>query len=117
MTKQSAHVQIMPALGGYGLSLRGAVAMDIIKHCALVTGQDDGEDSAGRSRIKLMAAADVAKRANDIADILVSDWEQRGWVEVLSSGQADAIFEQQELVKANVADLVWDRKREKRSST
>jgi hypothetical protein len=59
--------------------MRWAVATDIIRHAALVAGRDDGEDSAGRAKLGLMPAHEVAARALDIADAMVSGAEERGW--------------------------------------
>jgi hypothetical protein len=65
---------------GYLLSLRATVAAEIVKHCALVTGLPNGEDTAGRQKLGLMSAESVASRANDIANYLVDEWEDRAWV-------------------------------------
>lgn len=100
---------ILPGMGGYGLSLRGYIALEIIKHCALVTGVVNGEDSAGRSRIEVMAPNDVADRANLIADALVHGWEDAGWVEIFSSDRSAAIYTEQETLKREVSESLWDR--------
>lgn len=65
---------------GYVLSLRAQLAADIVRHAALVTGYPDGNDPAGRSKLGLMPSPAVASRANGIADALVTEWEQLGWV-------------------------------------
>ena len=64
---------------GFIADYRWNLATDIIHHCALVTAQIDGEDSAGRQAIKLMSPADVAARAMDIADNMVNMAHERGW--------------------------------------
>ena len=64
----------------YRLHLKANVALEIIKHCALVTGLPDGEDSAGRSKTTNMAARETAVRACDIADSLVREFEARQWL-------------------------------------
>lgn len=114
MSEQTVYAVIAPGIGGYGLSIRGSVAMDIIKHCALVTGHGDGEDSAGRSKIALMPSGDVAKRANEIADALVTDWEERGWVTIMDGVTSTNIYEEQETIKSEVTDRLWDRRQEVR---
>lgn len=56
------------------------LAEQIVNHCALITGQENGEDTAGRAKLKLMSAADVAQRACDIAENMVAIFDKRGWV-------------------------------------
>lgn len=65
---------------GFVTNMRASLSAEIVKHCALVAGVDDGEDSAGRARVGLMPASQVAERAADIADALVAIWETRGWI-------------------------------------
>jgi hypothetical protein len=43
-------------------------------------GEVDGEDSAGRMKLRLMTPAEVAFRACDIADAAMSEMEARGWL-------------------------------------
>ena len=69
---------------GYNISLRGQVALNIIRHNSLLTAQINGEDSAGRSKMDNMSAKVTAERALDIADALVSGFEARGWITPLT---------------------------------
>jgi hypothetical protein len=80
-------------LEGYNLSLRARVALDIIKHCAMVVAVNDGEDSAGRSRLRLSAPSETAQRANDIADALVAGWEAQGWIRKVDVTPEEAAIE------------------------
>lgn len=63
-------------------SYTALLAERIVNHCAMITAQVDGEDTAGRQKLKLMDAADVAKRACDIAENMVAIFDARGWVNV-----------------------------------
>lgn len=84
MDKENASHWFPSELGqthlGYVKSLEATIALDIVKHCALVTAQPDGEDSVGRSKLAVMPAADVATRACDIAEAMVGCWTSRGWL-------------------------------------
>jgi hypothetical protein len=78
---------------GYIVSLRGQMAERIVMHCAMVVGKPDGEDSTGRAKLALMDSADVAKRANEIADALITDWEARGWVKPTTlTAEEEAVY-------------------------
>lgn len=75
--------------GRYGTDIRiynewvpnevGHIAVDLMKHLAICTGTPDGEDSAGRSKLKLLPADEVAKRACDIAAAMEKELKDRGW--------------------------------------
>lgn len=65
---------------GVVVDLRAKIACEIVRHCALVTGFPDGEDTAGRQKLGLLPARDVALRAVDIADALVEAFESRQWI-------------------------------------
>lgn len=85
------------ALQGYKLGLRAAIALDVVKHCALVVGVVDGEDSAGRQKIALMAPLDVADRAANIAESLVDIFQSRGWIQDVEMTPDDEVLEQARL--------------------
>ena len=61
------------------IDFRWAVAERIIAHCALITADTNGEDSAGRQALRLLTAKEVAERAMDIADEMVNLGDARGW--------------------------------------
>ncbi len=60
--------------------LKFEVALDIIRHAALVSAKENGEDSSGRQQLMLLTAEQVAVRAADIAEHLVNNAVSRGWV-------------------------------------
>lgn len=65
---------------GVNFHIKFTVALDIIRHAALVSAKENGEDSSGRQKLMLLPAKDVATRALDIAGILVDGAVERGWV-------------------------------------
>jgi len=65
---------------GARTDIRLRMAQEIVKHCALVSAVEDGEDSAGRQRVRLLPPEAVAERAMGIAERLVEIAEQRGYI-------------------------------------
>ena len=64
---------------------RGELAMKILDHFALISAQEDGEDQAGRQKLKLLSPVEVATRACDLAEAFFSEIERRGWLLKLPS--------------------------------
>jgi hypothetical protein len=56
------------------------LAMQLMTNIAIALGVPNGEDSAGRARLALMPAADVARRACDIAAAAYDQFAARGWL-------------------------------------
>jgi len=61
-------------------NMRAEIAIKLAEHFAIVAGQEDGEDSAGRRAFKLQSPDQVVARACGIADGLVNEFESRGWI-------------------------------------
>lgn len=55
-------------------------AMQIIERFALVAGDDGGEDSAGRHKLRRMEASEIAEFACDIAGKSFEEFKKRGWI-------------------------------------
>jgi len=55
------------------------LATDIATRFALVAGIPDGEDSAGRQKLRLPTAEELAIRSCDLAKALVDEYAQRDW--------------------------------------
>lgn len=66
-------------------SIRGTIALHIIESnsMTLIAGKPNGEDKAGRSIIDLQTPKEVVLRALDVADIFVTECENRGWMKSL----------------------------------
>lgn len=62
------------------LTMRGEISLKLVEHFAIVAGQDDGEDSAGRRAFKLQSPDQIVSRACEIANTLMDEFEKRGWI-------------------------------------
>ena len=58
---------------------KAELAIELMGRIGMATGIEDGEDSTGRSKIKLLPSADVVKRAIEIADMAIDEMDKRGW--------------------------------------
>ena len=55
-------------------------AKEISKHLAIAAAHPDGEDSAGRQRMRLLTPVEAAARSCDIAEAVYREFDQRGWM-------------------------------------
>lgn len=60
--------------------LPARIAMDLAKHLSMVAATPDGEDTAGRQKLRLLSPEEVGARACEIARELVNQFEERGWL-------------------------------------
>lgn len=67
------------------LEERARFAMDLITRGGMFTGTPDGEDSAGRAKLKLLEPEPAVKRACEIANILFDEFVARGWIKEVPS--------------------------------
>jgi hypothetical protein len=58
----------------------GELAIRFATHFGVVAAEDAGEDSKGRSKLRLQSPEMVVKRACDMAEQLVAKMKERGWV-------------------------------------
>jgi hypothetical protein len=56
------------------------IATDIAARFALIAAIPDGEDSAGRQKLRLPTAEELASRSASIAEALWNEFQQRGWL-------------------------------------
>ena len=66
--------EIMPGM-------KARFAMSIMERWAMVAGDPDGEDSAGRSKLRLIEPDEVVHRACEISDHAFEEMEKRGWID------------------------------------
>ena len=59
-------------------SPRAVYALKLADHLGVVAATDDGEDSSGRAKLRLMKPAEVARRAWEISDELFNILEAEG---------------------------------------
>ncbi|MCV9940933.1 hypothetical protein OIU35_31670 [Boseaceae bacterium BT-24-1] len=58
---------------------RAALAATLIEKWGMVACTGEGEDSAGRQRLRLLSPEEVVVRACDTADIAFTEFDARGW--------------------------------------
>jgi hypothetical protein len=56
------------------------LATHFIERWGMVAGQPDGEDSSGRSKIRLATPKEMVDRAMETAELLLDTIEKKGWV-------------------------------------
>ncbi len=56
------------------------LAANIAERWALVAAMPDGEDSAGRQKLRLPATEELVARSCDLAAGLWQEFEKRGWI-------------------------------------
>lgn len=77
-------------------------AMAILERWAMVQGKPDGEDSAGRSRIRIMPIDEAVQRACDLSEGAYASFRARGWMlDVPSLNELEEQIEAQENKKEN----------------
>ncbi len=59
---------------------RALLAMELLGKWGLVAALPDGEDSAGRQKLKVHAPEDLVARACEIADRAYQEFCTRGWM-------------------------------------
>ena len=61
-------------------SLKSEMAMRIVERWAMVCAEPDGEDSAGRAKLRLLSPELVVDRALAVSDLLVDRLADNGWI-------------------------------------
>src|SRR6478736_7497633 len=59
----------------------GDMVMNLITRWGCIAGAPDGEDSAGRQRIRLQTAAELVQRATETVALACAEMERRGWMQ------------------------------------
>jgi hypothetical protein len=59
---------------------RARMAIVLIEKWGMVAAVPDGEDSAGRARLRLMLPSEIVGRACETADLAYSVFESYGWI-------------------------------------
>lgn len=60
-------------------NFRGRLAISFLEKHAMLACQEDGEDSTGRQKGKIMSVPDMVARACDLADCMVNEITKRNW--------------------------------------
>lgn len=67
------------------------IARDLIARWGLVAANADGEDSAGRAKLRLATPEELVARACDAAEKAYAEFEARGWLVPLPA--VDELYE------------------------
>ncbi len=65
--------------GRVGYSMRANLAQQFVDRWGMVAGIPDGEDSAGRQKLRLATPAELAARAVESANALFDAMDAAGW--------------------------------------
>ncbi len=63
-----------------GMYTVATLATEIATRFALIAAEPDGEDSAGRQKLRMPNAKELAGRSCEIASELWAEFESRGWL-------------------------------------
>jgi hypothetical protein len=63
----------------FQLDIRARIALGLIERWGQVAGEIDGEDSAGRAKLRLATPAEVVNRACDCAQGAMDAFISKGW--------------------------------------
>jgi hypothetical protein len=55
------------------------IAQEFVTRWGMIAAKPDGEDSAGRAKLALLAPVEIVQRACDTAELLIAEFEKRGW--------------------------------------
>lgn len=69
---------------------RATLASQMAERWGLVAGESDGEDSAGRQKLRLLTPPELAKRACEASEALFKEFTERDWL-VKTGSYEDAI--------------------------
>ena len=61
-------------------NFRGRLAINMIERWGMVQGIEDGEDSAGRAKLRLATPAELVSRAMEVADLLHDRMLEKDWI-------------------------------------
>ena len=87
-------------------SKRAVMVMEMISRWGMVAGEPDGEDSNGRTKLKLLSEKDLVKRAFKISDLMFEELEIRDWM------IQSATFEELELAKENILEEIENKEQQ-----
>ena len=62
------------------LDSKAEFATEMLIKWGMVTGVPDGEDSAGRAKLKVMPVDELVQRACETAEKAFTEFEKRGWI-------------------------------------
>jgi hypothetical protein len=63
----------------------GGIATELVVKWGAIAGQTDGEDSAGRSKLRLQTPQELVARAIECAAALWEALQKQGWIDMVPS--------------------------------
>ncbi len=76
--------ELEAARDGVNKSLRFQLMVDLLRSHPLIAAEEDGEDGAGRQKIRLQKPGEIVNRAAEIADLAVTVAEGNGWLKAVT---------------------------------
>ena len=70
------------------LGVKARIVVELVSRWGIVAAIPDGEDSAGRQRLRMMTPGELVDRSMDIADKMFGELELRDWMIQLPSNEA-----------------------------
>lgn len=55
------------------------IASQLATRWGMVAAVSDGEDSSGRAKLRIMTPKEIVERAVQVAELLIGEFEARGW--------------------------------------
>ena len=62
------------------LGMEAKIAVEMVQKWGVVAAVENGEDSTGRARVKLMSTKELINRACEAAELLIEEFEKREWL-------------------------------------
>ena len=94
------------------LNQRALLAVQLVERWGMVAGAPDGEDSAGRQRLRMMSPDEMVVRATATANRLFREFSDRRWMYEVpeikdeSEGDTSAVAIERDELKRDVAILM-----------
>jgi len=70
-------------------NFRAKIAIGLVERFGMIAGREDGEDTAGRQKARMLSPKEVVTRACDMADMLVNEFESRRWLLEVTADDLD----------------------------
>ncbi len=95
------------------------LAMTLIERWGMVAGDVDGEDSAGRQKIRLQTPDELIERACKTAEAAMAEFQQRGWMMAIPKPdpEDDQFMDELRETKAKIKKLRDERRKEEEGSS
>ena len=65
------------------MTRKARLAAALLERWGPVAGEEDGEDSAGRAKIRRLSAEEIVEHACEIADRAIDSFRARGWMKAV----------------------------------